>query len=102
MSLMRLLITTNLLTPVGQLMQNVHISSNNFVIIIHSLMQRSTQAKVSARLSSAFLDRLAVSGDFPSDSLLRSSIWAVLRLTQSWLLKKSSSDSLSQHALLAL
>lgn len=90
MSLMRLLITTNLLTPVGQLMQNVHIS------IYH------LQAKVSARLSSVFLDRLAVSGDFPSDSLLRSSIWAVLRLTQSWLLKKSSSDSLSQHALLAL
>lgn len=89
MFLNRRLITTNLLIPLGKLIQNVHISCNNCVIIKHSLMPCYAQAKVSTWLSSAFL-RDSVSGNFPGGFALQSSIWAVLHLTWSWLLKKSS------------
>lgn len=59
MSLNRCLITTNLLNALGQLIQNVHISFNNCVIIKQSLTQHCAQAKVSTWLSSAFLERLS-------------------------------------------
>lgn len=102
MSLNRCLITTNLLIPLGQLMHNIHISRNDRVIIKHSLMRCCAQAKVSIWLSSAFLDRQTVSGAFPGSSALQSSIWTVLHLPSSWLLKKNSSDILSRRAVLAL
>lgn len=51
MSLNRCLITTNLLSPLGQLMLNVHISCNNCVIIKHSLMLYTSQGQQLAFIS---------------------------------------------------